>query len=349
MILLTNAEIKSQVDYYLNVFFARKVDTGRAYGQSYQVLVRRMQEFMLRGGKRLRPYLVYLSYSAASGADIAPVAEVLAATEFLHFALLIHDDIIDQDTFRYGGPNISGKYRQGKPQTASVSQSAEAAALLAGDLALSYVYELLAEAPLDDGARLALVSELGRQFEVVLAGQFLDSVHGELSGVRLQDILRVNLLKTASYSTSGPLKLGLILSGQGSHLLEPFVSYGDALGVLFALTDDLIGMFEVSGTTGKPSCSDLHEGKLTALFYYARKMLKGGDLDVLNNVMGKPHRADENLDDIRRVLIASGAKSQIQKLAQDYCQKATDALTGLQGPAVDRLRTMPEEILHRKR
>ncbi len=70
----------------------------------------RIGTVMQAGGKRLRPYLLVLAYEACGGNDRWTVMPVAVAWEALHQALLIHDDIIDNDNWRHGQPNVAGMY-----------------------------------------------------------------------------------------------------------------------------------------------------------------------------------------------------------------------------------------------
>lgn len=345
MPLLTNQEVKTRVDEYLLEFFNRKIEASHIYGQSYQGLLQFMKEFILRGGKRLRPYLVYLSYCVASESDDMPAIQALAAIELLHLALLIHDDIIDQDEFRYGGPNIIGYYLRKEGR-----RTAESIALLAGDIALAMVMELLIDSAAEPATKARVMNMLTTQFHEVLAGQFLDSVPGSHEFNRLDDILLIHRYKTASYTTIGPLKIGLALSENRSAALEQTMAeYGQSLGVLFGLTDDLIGMFGDENVSGKPNCSDLHEAKPTVLFSYAKQRLRGGDMALFTSLLGLPHKRGENLNKLRVALEESGAKSKTEELAQGYSKKAVEAVAGLRGSAADALKALPETILTRKR
>jgi geranylgeranyl pyrophosphate synthase len=95
-----------------------------------------METFILRGGKRLRPYMMYLAYKGFSGMQDESILPVTVSLELLHNFLLIHDDIIDQDTMRYGGKNISGVYKDYFAELGDdeAKRNANNVALLAGDI-----------------------------------------------------------------------------------------------------------------------------------------------------------------------------------------------------------------------
>jgi geranylgeranyl pyrophosphate synthase len=345
MSLLPIEQLKVQVDEFLQDYFDRKIESSHIYGSSYQDLLRHLKEFILRGGKRLRPYLSYLGYNAARPHEGELPVQVLVAVELFHQALLIHDDIIDQDDFRYGGPNIIGAY-----QDQMGRRGAESIALLAGDMIETMAVELSLEGEAKPSSKIKVMKMLIEQFQEVLAGQFLDSVPYAHSFERLEDVLLIHRYKTASYSAMGPLKVGFVLSGSRDRQLERALQrYGEALGLLFGLTDDLIGMFGDEEISGKPACSDLHEAKPTALFLYAKQQMNEADARLFHLLLGQPHTDDENLKGVRRALTRSGAKAQTEALASGYAKKAVAALGGFDGLAIDILRELPHEVLARKR
>src|SRR3954447_4978535 len=63
------------------------------------------------GGKLMRPRLAVAAYLGLRGGEPAAVAQVAAAVEVLHTAMLVHDDLLDHDEVRRGRPNVAGATR----------------------------------------------------------------------------------------------------------------------------------------------------------------------------------------------------------------------------------------------
>ncbi len=145
-----------------------------------------------------------------------------------------------------------------------------AAAILTGDLCLSFSEEVFAGIgpATSAGSRAREVFDLMRA--EVMAGQYLDILE-EVSGPskpaagavqRAQSIIRY---KSAKYSTEHPLILGGALAGGSGILLTGYSDFALPLGEAFQLRDDVLGVFGDPATTGKPAGDDLREGKRTVL------------------------------------------------------------------------------------
>ncbi len=224
-------------------------------------LVQQVRELTARGGKRLRAALVLLGYRMATrGDDDAPALAAASAMELLQTYFLIHDDWMDGDPVRRGGPSVHVALHDvygGKTR-------GDCGAILAGDYAVSLAQRTL----LTCDAEPARVLEAARSFAAmqidVVLGQGLDVlVDRPRALTRLME--RTHLWKTAAYTTTGPLLLGACLGGAGASLLSALREYGDPLGAAFQLRDDWLGTFGDPAQTGKSTESDLQQGKKTAV------------------------------------------------------------------------------------
>jgi geranylgeranyl diphosphate synthase type II len=113
-LLALSEERQKQVDAVLARFFSLAKNRASAFGQQYVCLWETLEKNTI-GGKRFRPRMVMAAYQALGGTDLDAAANVGAAFELLHTALIVHDDVIDHDFVRRGVPNISGTYRRPGP------------------------------------------------------------------------------------------------------------------------------------------------------------------------------------------------------------------------------------------
>src|SRR5688572_6069424 len=127
--------VKRDVDARLERFFAAKARSVARYGAEVSAMVAALAEFCQRGGKRLRPALAVVGFRvAAPRARLETVLDAGIALELLHTYLLVHDDWMDEDALRRGGPTVHTTLaRRFKHEKRGAS-----AAILAGDLAASY-------------------------------------------------------------------------------------------------------------------------------------------------------------------------------------------------------------------
>jgi farnesyl diphosphate synthase len=223
-------------------------------------LVAAMRYSVLAGGKRLRP-LLFLAGAEFAGPQRLPhdALEAAAALELLHTYSLIHDDLpcMDDDALRRGTPTCHVVF-------------GEATALLAGDALQSLGFELLATRPSGDSfsARRALAvawtaAAIGVQG--MAGGQALDLA---ATGTSVPDaqrsglLRRIHSLKTARLIRLS-LELGALHAGADADRLLGVTRYGEALGLLFQIADDLLDVTQTSETLGKTAGKDSAQDKLT--------------------------------------------------------------------------------------
>ncbi|MGV0602849.1 polyprenyl synthetase family protein, partial [Mycolicibacterium pulveris] len=139
------------------------------------------------------------------------------------------------------------------------------AAILLGDLALVWADDIVAtvELPVDAQRRVRQVWAAIRS--EVLVGQYLDIVTEASGADTVESAMTVNMYKTASYTISRPLQLGVAAAADRPDVAAAFHEMGTNLGVAFQLRDDVLGVFGDPAVTGKPSGDDLRSGKRTVL------------------------------------------------------------------------------------
>src|SRR3954465_8543675 len=277
-----------------------------------------LRDYLLRGGKRVRGALVALGHEAAGGQREAAIDASLGL-ELLHAYLLIHDDFMDQDDRRRGGPTARprpGAVPRGGPpvhRALGGDHLGASLALLCGSLCESWAYQLF-------GGASPLVA---RTVEQVILGQMADlrAPRGRELGER--EILDVQRAKTGTYTFELPLHLGATLAGAGRPVLDALSAYARPLGMAFQIADDLLGTFGEPEQTGKPNASDLREGKRTLLVARALEKAAPADAARLRAGLGRP---DADVEELRDILRRSGAESSARADAERLCDQALEAL-----------------------
>lgn len=316
--------VRRDVELCTENFFEAKIANASAIKPAYARLWRTIAELHRAGGKRLRPYMVSLGYRAFGGTDYRSIIPVMAAWELLHLCMLIHDDIIDRDTVRYGVKNITGSYLDIYSAHASHSEAlhlANSAALTAGDLLLSSAYELVLSSDLKPEDVIVSQKYLAAATFAVAGGELLDS-EAVLEDVRRTDSQTIVLFKTASYSFVGPLQAGAALAGASEQKLEQVRRFGEMLGSAFQLTDDLLGVFGDSSVTGKSASSDISEAKRTVLLQEAYARADTAGKAVLNAHVGNAKLTDAQANEVRDVMQRTGAKKAVEDMVADYVVRA---------------------------
>ncbi|MEM2110191.1 MAG: polyprenyl synthetase family protein, partial [Candidatus Odinarchaeota archaeon] len=122
----------SKAERQLRAFLEDRAVKSDFLGQEHKEFYLNLEEFILRGGKRLRPVAFIMAYKSAARVSDDKIYLPSISIELLHNATLVHDDIMDKDEFRRGVPTVHVLW--GIPL-----------AILAGDLLLSKAFEIFFE------------------------------------------------------------------------------------------------------------------------------------------------------------------------------------------------------------
>jgi len=303
---------------------------------------------LVSGGKRFRARFCYWGWRATQLPDpIDPMPEsedhvgrnrvvrVAAALELLHAAALVHDDIIDRSAVRRGAPaahEYFARLHRDSGWARDAERFGQAAALLLGDLLLSWSDELFAIATAEFGPTAAAArTEFATMRAEVTLGQYLDVLeeHAWIAQSDAEAAARaqkVVIYKSAKYSVEAPLVIGALLGGADEAQVESLRRYGVPLGVAFQLRDDLLGVFGDPKVTGKPAGDDLREGKRTVLIAVARGKLPASARSLLDDLLGDPTLDDEQISMLRQTLVACGAVDRVERAIEHSLAQALEVL-----------------------
>ncbi|PWC05733.1 polyprenyl synthetase family protein [Agromyces badenianii] len=319
------------VGEFIDEFFAERLERAARHGDDYVRLWESARDGAA-GGKRIRPELVLAAHAAYAGSSTTEAVRLAAAFELLHTAFLMHDDVIDHDLVRRGAPNVAGRFAlesidRGLPADWA-HEYGEASAILAGDLLISGALRVVAELEAPRVVRRAVLEIVDECVFLAAAGEHADVRQavrhaGDAPGER--DILAMIENKTASYSFSAPLQAGAMLGGASAASVARLGEIGRHLGVAFQLRDDVLGVYGSVEVTGKSALSDLREGKETLLIAYAREH---PDWAQAAAGFGTPELDDAEAARLRSAIESSGARERVERLIDERCAAAVDAITG---------------------
>lgn len=322
---LTDQDTIAAVNDTLDDFFERSIQDATAIDASYRQLWEVLYGLIRSGGKRLRPRMTILAYTAFGGRDKPTIVPIAAAQELLHFSLLIHDDIIDRDYTRYGTLNVAGRYKKTYSKFITDSEDqvhfAHGAAILGGDLMLSGAHQLIALSSLDDRSKTTAQQLLSQSVFEVAGGELLDT---ESSFVPYSDgdALKIARYKTAGYSFTTPLLTGASIAGASPAQLATLREFATVLGIAFQLVDDLLGVFGEEETTGKSTTSDITEGKRTFMVEQAVKSMTVLEKSRFNASFGNHTATANEIEDIKQLLVSTGAKATSERHINEYAHTA---------------------------
>jgi octaprenyl-diphosphate synthase len=220
------------------------------------------------GGKRLRPLLVLLA--ARSSGDSSPHPVKLAvAIEFLHTAMLLHDDVVDESTLRRGRRTANAEW-------------GNAASVLVGDFLHSRAFELMVE--LGNIDVMALISKATNG---IAEGEVQQLTLLQNTSTSEADYLEVIYRKTALlFEVSA--ESGAVLGGASASEAAAYREYGRHLGLAFQLMDDWLDYEGSAQELGKNTGDDLAEGKVTLPIILALQAAGASDRRILEQAITQP-------------------------------------------------------------
>ncbi len=301
---------RARVDQAVSAWLDRP---GRADSAEVTRVGAALRSLATRGGKRLRAVLLTLSYeSALTGAVPADAARQVegaaVALELLQVYLLVHDDWMDGDSERRGGPTVHRALGEAFGSAALGASTA----VLAGDLASALAQDALFSLPLPAANVLAAAQRFARMQRDVVAGQ-IDDVCAplrDLEALTGEAVERLYALKTGSYTVAGPLALGAILAGASPAHVAALDAFGSPLGIAFQLRDDLLGVFGDPARTGKPRFGDFRQGKRTALV--AEIAREPAARAQLREVLGRADASEADCERLAQVMVETGARARVE-------------------------------------
>ncbi|KES08618.1 geranylgeranyl pyrophosphate synthase [Streptomyces toyocaensis] len=323
------------IDAAISDFFAERRAEAASLGEDFAATVKELENYVLRGGKRVRPTFAWLGWIGAGGDPDDPVAPAVlracAGFELLHASGLIHDDIIDASQTRRGHPAahvVFAERHRMRRFSGDPGAFGAGAAILVGDLALvwSDVMVRASGLPADAQTRLGPVWSAVR-YEVMY-GQLLDLISQAGDEEDVDAALLVDQYKTASYTVERPLQFGAAIAGADSGLVAAYRAFGADIGIAFQLRDDLLGVFGDPAVTGKPSGDDLREGKRTVLLATALQRADARDpraAAFLRATIGTD-LGDDDLARVRAVLTDVGAVRHIEREIERRTDRAMAVL-----------------------
>ena len=298
-------------------------------------------DLTLRSGKRVRPAIAYhTALCFDHGLPKEVLLDASLSIELLQTALLIHDDIMDQDDVRRGGPTTHRELSD----TTGDEHLGRSLALLAGSVAYALSDRLLVEAGLPDNRYRPANAELIRMKYEVSFGQLLDMVGGASTRT-------IHKYKTSSYTTMGPMRLGAAVAGVSPFRSAGLFEVGEPLGRAFQMRDDLLGVFGDAEKLGKPVGSDLRTGKQTDLVSWVMNHGSGADIEAVKAVLGVSDAPDDTIYDACVAIERSGAKKAVEGEIETLTNRAVVAAkqAGLQPAGAQFLIAIARMLVSRDR
>lgn len=248
------------------------------------------------GGKRFRPLLVVLCSGFGGQVDDEDLVRAAVVMELTHVASLYHDDVMDEADLRRGAESANQRY-------------GNSVAIMVGD----YLFARASET----------VAELGTGYVRLQARTFARLVQGQIAETRgpgeaddpLEHYLGVVADKTGSLIAAAAVFGGMV-SGASPEVLKALGRFGEEIGEVFQLSDDLIDI--TSTRTGKTPGTDLREGVATLPVLLLRASTDPADQDLKDLLaadLSSEEALEQALEGLRASHVIDEARADIQRRA----------------------------------
>jgi octaprenyl-diphosphate synthase len=268
------------------------------------------------GGKRLRPLLT-LAAARMCGYEGGHHVRLAATVEFIHTATLLHDDVVDESARRRGRP------------TANLLWDNKSSVLV-GDYLFARAFQLMVETE-----SLRVLDILSNAAAVIAEGEVLQLTATGSLATSEEVYLRVVRGKTAALF-SAATEVGGIVAGAPEVQVEALRDYGDALGVSFQITDDLLDYDGASASLGKNVGDDFRERKMSLPVIRA---VTAGDAEERAFWRRVIETGDQRPGDLEQALALfdrHGTLASTRQTALDHAGRARAALAALPDGAIRR-------------
>jgi geranylgeranyl diphosphate synthase, type I len=326
------ADLRLRVEKALGAFLARQRARLDGIDPGLDPVADAIEDFVLLGGKRLRPAFAYWGYRAAGGVDRDELVAALAALELVQASALMHDDVMDASDFRRGEPAVHRRFaavHRRNDWAGDPEGFGRAAAILLGDLCLAWSDELLHGSGLDPHTLARARPVFDEMRTEVSAGQYLDVLAQVSRDTSIERASTIARYKSAKYTVERPLLFGAALADAPPRVRAAFSGYGLPLGEAFQLRDDILGVYGDPARTGKPAGDDLREGKRTYLVAAAVSAADPVGRAALLAGLGDPELDDARVTTLREIIDGTGALARTERRIDELTRQALDALTGV--------------------
>ncbi len=309
-----------------------------------------------RGGKRIRGALTMVGYEMMGGENQKMILDAALVIEMVHAYVLIVDDFQDRSKSRRGGPTVPvmlEKYQQEHHLSGDRIHTANALAWNAALFGSHAAQRLMANIDASESARIKALSILNNSLIVTVHGQTNDILNEIRLDTTESDVINVMKWKTSYYTFLNPLHTGMVLADADCTDTDAVTDYAILSGLVFQITDDILGVFGKEFESGKSPLDDIREGKRTLLSTYALEHAASSDKNFLIQMLGNEQLNELEFERCCEIFQSSGALAYATSRAEYYAEQAIASLDKeahrWNEDSVDFLRLLTTHLIGRKK
>ncbi|HXK52751.1 polyprenyl synthetase family protein [Candidatus Nomurabacteria bacterium] len=311
---------------------------------SLQEVYRRYNKLSTNGGKRIRPFLADVSYSAFGGQDTKNIRKLCIAVELTNSYILALDDDLDRTQLRRNSPTANKsiyEYLLTLRPTTEMSYAHHLTSSLISITSLMYMHYInsfiIEQTTFEESVKLRLIDTLAKMIFKTAQGENSETVLMLDRDISIKRSLDILLTKTGYYTIETPVRMGYFATGEENpSVTSSLEEYAHNVGLAFQLNDDIIGIFGDTNIAGKSNSDDIKEGKITPLVAYIYENGSSKDISVIESILGRADITDEEADRFRDVVVSSGSKDFVSNLAREYADKGKASIKNAEKFAVSK-------------
>ena len=292
----------------------------------YPLVIETSRHLVDAGGKRLRPLLTLIA-SQFGNPKAKGIIEAAVVCELTHLGTLYHDDVMDEAPLRRGVESANNRWNN-------------TVAILTGDYLFAKTSQLLADLG-PEAVRLQAFT-----FERLVIGQITETQGSSVGKTQLEHYLNVVADKTASL-ISASARYGAMISGADVKIMDALTKFGEEIGTVFQLADDIIDIASDSKESGKTPGTDLREGVPTLVTLFILESTDPADAD-LKKLLSAPIKDEAVIAQTILKLRSHSALTKSRELVAGYGRSAQKHLEILpEGPAKAALVGLSQAVISR--
>ena len=273
----------------------------------YPLVIETSRHLVDAGGKRLRPLLTLIA-AHFGNPKAKGIIEAAVVCELTHLGTLYHDDVMDEAPLRRGVASANNRWNN-------------TVAILTGDYLFAKTSQLLADLG-PEAVRLQALT-----FERLVIGQITETQGSSSGKTQLEHYLSVVADKTGSL-ISASARYGAMISGADLKIMDALTKFGEEIGIVFQLADDIIDIASDSKESGKTPGTDLREGVPTLVTLFILESDDPADLE-LKKILSAPITDEVIVQEVILKLRNHSALTSSRELVAKYGQSAQEHLKTL--------------------
>lgn len=312
-------DFRVNVEVELKQFFLNEVNKFSTLSSFFSHFLNSLEEYTLRGGKRIRPAVMYFTHKLFNNNSDEEVIKLSIFLEFIQSFLLIHDDIMDRGLKRRGGETIHKLYESyaKDKKINDYEHFGRTMAILLGDLACQFGFLVVNKSNISEQAKVKISEMINLELVDIVHGQANDVLLGYADKYAYEDIIDIHFYKTAKYTFELPVLAACAISEVDNQTVNCLVNYSKYAGIAYQIKDDILGVFGQDDITGKDNTSDITENKKTLLTLKAYENADKTQKKYLDTILGKEKISSKELETFKEIII----ETESLKFSEDECRK----------------------------